>query len=167
VATTRQRGYSARCPQCGADPALCARCGTPATGSTQFSDWLRSDACPADLSSTFVDCQNLDYIWFFYREGWFITLEEKRYGSSQLDDQADTHQVLRQLLVLGSQTGELVDTWRGKRHIEYRGHYLLVFSETTPDNSTSIWINGIGSTREDLLYLLRLGRLPANSGVFI
>jgi len=158
---TKQRFYYARCPACGQYPVICQVCGSPATGSTPFSDWLRSAQCPEELSSRFFDCQNLDYIWFNYREGWLITLEEKQFGKSITANQSDTHRIIQQLLETGAKNGVPVQTMRGKRKIEYRGHYLVVFSRTMPDDSEWIKINGKVCGKNDLLHLLRFGTLPS------
>lgn len=154
---TKQRSYYARCPKCGEYPVTCQKCGTNATGSTPFSDWLRSEQCPEGLSSRFFDCQNLDYIWFNYREGWLITVEEKQFGKSISANQSDTHQIVQQLLEIGAKSGIPVQTLRGERAIEYRGHYLIVFSGTTPDDSEWIKINGKVCSKDGLLHLLESG----------
>ncbi|GEM_PF-2645386 len=157
---TKQRSYYARCPACGQYPVKCQICGADATGSTPFSDWLRSDKCPPELSSAFFDCQNLDYIWFNYREGWFITIEEKQRAKLISKNQSDTHSVLEQLLNIGTSNDVPVRTMRGRRKIEYRGHYLIVFSGTTPDDSEWIKINGVMCNKSELLHLLKTGCLP-------
>lgn len=154
---TKQRTYHARCPYCGDYPAKCAGCGENTTGSTPFSDWMREE-CPMD--SRYADLQNLDYIWFVYRQGWFITLEEKMFGKSGSMAQKDTHNIVTQLLVVGSEAKEKIKTLRGDRLIEYRGHYLVIFEQTTPDDSEWIRVNGQVVTKDGLLLLLRNGRLP-------
>lgn len=167
---TKQRGYYARCPRCGLYPVTCEDCGENATGSTPFSDWLRSASCPPELSSRSFDAQNLDFIWFNYREGWFILLEEKQSGIRQKRNQQDTHRIVDQLIRIGAASGETVSTWRGKRRIEYRGYYQVTFANTTPDDSEWIEINGKRYTRATFLRLLRTGKVDdeaAHPGGFV
>jgi hypothetical protein len=154
---TKGRTYSGRCPNCGAYPALCAECGGKTTGSTPFSDWLRKLKRP--LSSVYYDCQNLDYIWFQYRQGWFITIEEKMLGLHCNRNQKDTHGVVVQLLEIGSETKQAIETMRGKRMIEYRGHYELTFENTTPDNSEWLSINSVRYPPNAIYTLLSTGRI--------
>jgi hypothetical protein len=138
----------------------CANCGTPINPQTPFSQWLR--ALPGELSSAHVDCQNLDYVWFHYRKGWYITIEEKRFASQSAFAQQDTHGILAQQLRIASPIA--INTRRGKRPIEYRGHYVIAFEATSPDDSAYVIING--SLYEDpktvVTTLLSSGTLPGS-----
>jgi len=154
---TKARTYSGRCPNCGIYPALCAECGSKTTGSTPFSDWLRELDSPLDSSR--FDCQNLDYIWFSYREGWFITMEEKMLGLHCNRSQKDTHGVVAQLLAIGSKVKERLKTLRGRRKIEYRGHYEITFEKTTPDDSQWVEVNGVRYHPNAIYTLLGSGRI--------
>lgn len=109
----------------------------------------------APLDSSHADLQNLDYVWFVYRRGWFITMEEKMFGKESSSAQSDTHNVISQLLFLGSK--QPVKTMRGIREIEYRGHYVVSFQNTTPDNSGWIKINGTETKPEVIYELLEKG----------
>ena len=122
---------------------------------TPFSHWLR--ALPDPLSSRVISNQNLDYIWHNYRESWLITIEEKRHGGSVPPAQQDTHYIIEQMLTASS--GLRVQTLRGIRPIEYRGHYVIRFENTTPDDGR-IWINDTQATKHDLLRLLSGGKTP-------
>lgn len=146
---TRQFKHDACCPNCGGVVHI----------STPMSRWFRSLSAP--FTSAHFDNQNLDYVWFRYREGWLITIEEKRFGGRSTSAQLDTHGVIAQMLHAAS--GARVKTQRGVRPIEYRGHYLVRLENTTPDNSAWIEVNGTMVTREDFMYLLLTGRLPAAS----
>lgn len=128
--------------------------------ATPFSEWIR--ALPYPLNSQNYDAQNLDYIWFHYRQGWFITIEEKRFGSQSQKAQQDTHNIITQLLTLAS--GQRVNTLRGKRPIIYKGHYRLSFERTTPDDSQWIRINEqlFYNPREIVLCLLSKGAINGN-----
>jgi hypothetical protein len=115
------------------------------------------EECP--YQSSFADLQNLDYIWFPYREGWLITIEEKMWGKGVSRAQGDTHGIVAQLLSLGSDSCKEVNTIRGRRPIEYRGHYIVSFEKTNPDDSEWIRINGIMTDKKGLLQLLKTGKL--------
>ena len=145
-----------QCPQCGT-LAKCQTCGTALITATPFSQWLRALSTETHLDSRWIDNENLDYVWFAYREGWLILIEEKRYGSCQTAAQADTHNILDQLLRAAS--GTQCNTLRGQRLIDYRGYYVVVFSATTPDDSEWITINGQLASVDDLLKLLGVGTL--------
>lgn len=133
--------------------------------STEFGLWLRSQ--PGLESRKFgFDAENLDYIWFCYSEGWLLTIEEKRYGASSSKAQIDTHGIVKQMLEFAS--GQEYKTMRGKRKIEYKGHFLIQFEKTNPDDSKWIKVNNREYTREELLFLLRRGTLykfPPNMGI--
>lgn len=128
--------------------------------ATEFSQWLRVRHQNLIGSHTF-SAQNLDFIWHNYKENWFITIEEKRYGGMQnhyaQKAQRDTHGVVTQLLEKAS--GQIINTMRGWRKCEYRGHYEIVFSHTNPTDGW-IWINNQHVTEAGLLTLLTTGRLP-------
>jgi len=151
---TRSVHSRVKCKDCGVE-VVCPKCRQPATSFTPFSDWLR--ALPFPYNSKMYDNQNLDYIWFHYRQGWLITIEEKRFGGTPTEAQADTHGIVAQMLA-GSSPCQ-VTTMRGRRHIEYRGHYLVVFEQTTPDDSAWLLINGAAATKDCLMTLLQTGRL--------
>lgn len=142
------------CPDCGTE-VLCPTCGNTIDTMTPFSHWIRSLSYP--LTSANYDNENIDYVWFHYRQGWLLTIEEKRNGGSQSPAQGDTQGIVAQLLSISS--GNHVDTWRGKRPIFYKGHYLIKFSKTTPDDSDWILINGNLVAKDDVLTLLKTGSL--------
>lgn len=128
--------------------------------ATEFSEWLRRLSPPLDSSR--IDNENIDYVWFDYRGGWFILIEEKRHYGSQTSAQADTHGIVNQFLTAASSLATPVETMRGSRRIEYRGYYLVRFSDTCPDDSTSVTINAhtYTSPRDAVLTLLRCGCQP-------
>lgn len=168
---TRQAAYCVRCPSCKAD-AVCPECGRKISMFSPFSNWLR--ALPAPYDSAYVSLHNLDFIWHYYKEDWFITIEEKQFGGKSRDAQWDTHGVVYQLLRMGSDLGKGIRTGLRRRRIEklvsYKGHYVIVFEKTNPDDSGWIRIKGPGAgktgkiiTKIDLLYLLRTGDLNEES----
>ena len=122
--------------------------------SSAYSDWLRQ--LPYPLDSRNYDNENLDYVFFHYREGWFITMEEKQFGARSTMAQKDTHGIVAQLLTYASQSSVKVETLRGKRSIEYRGHYEISFEKTSP-NDGGLAINGQPADEEKLIRLLTTG----------
>lgn len=118
---------------------VCPHCGHEFDSTTPFSQWIRN--LPAPLHSGNYDYQNLDGIWNSYRDGWYITIEEKRFGAQSAEkSQRDTHNMIRQMLMIASHS--IVQTIRGKRPYIYRGHYELSFEKTSPEDSAWVTING-------------------------
>lgn len=147
----------------------CPKCGTAVERSTTFSLWLRD--LPYPYTSQNFSNQNLDYIWHNYREHWFITIEEKTRGGSDPDNpsamaQRDTHGIVEQMLKHAD--GSKVQTlFRGQRAMRYRGHYLVVFQNTSPDDSAWVTINDLFVTRSEFMDWLRrgvLGHVPKERG---
>lgn len=132
--TARFRNPS-KCKHCS-EVLFCPKCGKEHTATTKFSDWIRS---VLNDSGTY-DVQNLDFIRFHYRDGWLITVEEKQYGYQSSEAQRDTHNIVAQLLFVAS--GSKVKTWRGVRPIYYKGHYVIAFEKTNPEDSQWVRING-------------------------
>ncbi len=128
------------------------------SNGTEFGDWLRNKHQDRIGSHRF-SAQNLDYIWHDYRANWLITIEEKRYGGMRSQRaqkaQKDTHGIVMQLLWRGS--GSVVETMRGSRPVEYRGHYEIIFENTNPDDG-GFTINGVPGNQDMLLELLTTGR---------
>ena len=137
---------------------VCPHCGHEFDSTTPFSQWIR--ALPAPLDGSNYDCQNLDYVWNSFRgDGWFITIEEKRYGAlSDPRTQGDTHGIVKQMLSLASLS--IVYTFRGRRKYEYRGHYVVSFEKTTPVDSAWVKINGTQHEKpiEAVMNLLKTGK---------
>ena len=154
---TRAKLHGVRCPVCGAENILCPHCGNRLSSSSPFSNWLRTLPHPFDSSN--YDNENLDYIWFHYRRGWLITIEEKQFGAHSTRAQSDTHGVIRQLLTYASSSGYEVSTLRGRRKIEYRGHYEISFEQTCPADSSWVSINGNKGDVTTLMTLLDTGNL--------
>lgn len=116
---------------------------------TPFSNWLR--ALPAPLDSSTVSNQNLDYVWHDYRTNRLLTIEEKRHRGASAPAQTDTHGVVAQMLHAAS--GMFVQTMRGLRPVEYVGHYVIRFENTSPDDGR-LWINGTETSPSVLVALL-------------
>lgn len=120
-------------------------------------------ALPSPHDSGFYDLQNLDYIWFNYRAGWVITMEEKRHNGATSPNQADTHGLVAQALTFACASGLRFHTLRGDRAIDYRGHYVVVFEKTTPDDSAWIRINGVVCDKAAIMRLLSSGSAHATA----
>ncbi len=137
--------------------AICPYCGGEVPISTPFSLWLRR--LPYPYTSAVYDNQNLDYIWHCYGHDWFITMEEKRYGGKSSFAQEDTHGMIAQMLAYASGQATVLTKRGYTRRKEYRGHYVITFEQTTPDDSKWILINGIKTNKQGLMALLHTGRV--------
>lgn len=128
---------------------------------TEFSQWLTRLQHP--FCSKCVDCNNLDFIWFRYDKGWFITIEEKRYGKKQNRNQFESQRIMRDMLLFASNHDDVnVKTDRGKQAV-YNGHYLIIFENTNPDDSKSVCINGSRYSDVEIAikYLLYYGEISS------
>ena len=128
--------------------------------STEFGLWLRKEHQDRiDSRICGFSAQNLDYIWHNYKEWWLITIEEKCYCGKTSFAQRDTHGIIYQMLRYANHC--LVFNVRGKQsQIDYRGHYLVVFEKTTPDDGW-IKVNGRPCPKAAFLELLATGNPPA------
>lgn len=109
-----------------------------------------------------VNIQDIDYIIHDYNEGWYITIEEKTRGASGNDrksfGQIRVQDFISRALTRGSIKKEV---WPNRYDPEYRGHYVIVFSGTSPDDSEWISINGTTYTDfADFHELMQTGYLP-------
>lgn len=149
MATSKTR-FNKTCNTCGAD-LVCPECGVPSKRGTPFSQWLRDTEIRAS-------CHDIDFVWHNYRDGWFITIEEKTHNGISSSAQLETQAIIFQMLRAAS--GRKCLTAKGWRDIEYRGHYKIVFARTTPDDGP-FTINGHPATPDDLKHLLRKGEFHA------
>ena len=127
--------------------------------ASPFSHGLRE--LPAPLDSATIDINDIDFVVFNYKQAWLITIEEKCYGAEPSRARRDSQSIIAQMLEASS--GARYDTMRGRRAIEYRGHYEIVFERTSPRDSQWISINGVrfsGTTGgKTLLRLLECGEV--------
>lgn len=138
--------YNKTCNTCGAD-LICPNCGVPSSTGTPFSAWLRN-------TNFQVSIHDIDYVWHNYAENWFMTLEEKTHGAPQSQSQKETQGIIFQML--RSASPRLCLTRNGWNIITYRGHHLIVFENTNPDDG-AIYLDNIEITKEELLEFLRTG----------
>jgi len=118
-----------------------------------FSKWLYEEVWPWLEGTT--DIEDIDFVIFNYMTGDLMTLETKERKGVMGSAQRDTHNVLRQLLMLSS--GATVHTKRGVRPIKYHGHHLLQFQNSTPDDGW-VKLDGKYITKEQLITFLCFGR---------
>jgi hypothetical protein len=166
---TKKTKYFVRCSQCKED-LICPKCQQKTPRGTPFGNWLRE--LPSPLDSRHISNHNLDYIWHNYVEDWLITIEEKQHGGKSSKAQLDTHRVIFQLLRIASRTEQTIRLGayrRRKGKVEYRGHYIISFENTTPDNSKWVTINGGAKIAGDkvkpaIINLLTTGKQGENNG---
>lgn len=157
---TKQAQYLITCENCRI-PLECPKCKRGQTHGSQFSKWLRKQN--GFLSSQNFVGHNLDYIWFNYKQNWFITLEEKTNGGECTNSQKQVHNLLAQMLQFAS--GQAFDVSFGNKKeiakVEYKGHYVIQFEKTNPDDSQWIKINGRKyNDKTCVKVLLMIGFLP-------
>lgn len=155
---TKPALYNYKCEECN-EVLECPKCGKPTKMGTNFSKYLR--ALEGSLSSRFFNNQNLDYIWFNYRDYWLITIEEKTNNGKSSLAQKQSHSLLSQMLEVAS--GHEYDVSYGSKKqiakVDYKGYYIVQFEKTNPDDSKWIKINNKIHSKDDLLFLLKHGHL--------
>lgn len=109
--------------------------------STEFGIWLRQQP-EIDSAKGYVTI-NIDYVWLNYNTGEWMFIEEKRYGHQPKRYQRSIFKILH---------------FVAKQDPKYRGFYLIVFENTSPDDG-KIFINHKQATRQDLIDLLTFKRL--------
>lgn len=163
MAAPRRNGI--RCEACNKEVKVCPHCKARLHPDTAFSRWMRYLDYPNSNSQ--ASNHNLDYVWFRYYDNWFITIEEKTHGKEyDLEKRGDVSQIQSHGLIkqmLSAASGGLYDIsfadWsRTNEQVFYKGHYVITFENTTPDDG---WmkINGEAHSRYDLRYLLWRGVL--------
>lgn len=160
---TRQAKYNIQCSKCQID-LVCPKCRETKKHGSEFSKWLRKlGITDREFSSSFLVIHNLDFICFWYRQHWFITIEEKTHGAIPTRSQRNTQNVVAQLLEIASR--ETVETINGPKSIEYKGHYYVSFENSTPDDSAWVKLNGERhyQTRNAIIWLLKYGRICEDS----
>jgi hypothetical protein len=129
---------------------------------TAFSLWLRQLPYPLNSHNGYYNT-DIDNVWWAFREGWFVTLEEKQHGGRVSSNQQEVLDLLEERLILAKKL--LQPTLRGERAVEYRGHYNIIFQNTDPDNSLWIAINNETHNKDALLHLLERGHLPGRGAI--
>lgn len=156
---TQQVRNNYQCLDCKID-MVCPRCKKNRPMGTPFSLWLRR--LPFPLNSNNYYNTDLDYIWFAYKQGWFITLEEKQSGHTVNQFQKEVLSIIENRLSLILTQDQI--TIRGKRPITYNGHYNIIFEHTSPSDSEWVIINGKSCTVDNLYHLLKYGELSNDKG---
>lgn len=106
--------------------------------STEFGLWLRKQP-EIDSRNEGFSTTNIDYIWSYYREGYWMLLEEKRYRYLPKWSQVNCY--------------KLVDL-SARLDASYRGLHFIIFENTNPDDG-AIWLDGRYISRNDLIKFLR------------
>jgi hypothetical protein len=122
--------------------------------STPFGLWLRRQRV-LDSRTIGLDAENLDYIFFYFKNGYLMLLGEKRFGGHQTAAQKDTHNLINQMLAYAGESSQRFNTMRGLRPIKYAGYHVIVFSDSDPDDSQWIRWDGGLVTKEELTQKLR------------
>lgn len=120
-----------------------------------FSAWLKKHGPSSREDEDAIDIQDIDFVLFNYLTGDLMTIEAKERKGIVRMPQADTQNVLRQLLMLSS--GATVQTRKGLRQIKYHGHHLIQFQNSNPDDGW-IKIDGKTVTKKELITFLNFGR---------
>lgn len=90
-----------------------------------------------------------------YDRGIIQLVEIKTNGATSSQAQADTRQILDQLLRLGSELRRPIATMRGRRLYYYYGYHVWRLSGTNPDDSEWMTWDEYQITAGELLCLLR------------
>lgn len=151
---TRQAKNNYACLFCQVD-LVCPLCRKTRKMGTPFSLWLRQLSAP--LTSRTVYNSDIDHVWWHYKDGWLITIEEKQYGADIKRPQQELIDIVSERL--SGFTGITQKTLRGVRPVQYRGHYNIIFEKTCPTDSQWIRINKQTTSIEQLMILLSTGNL--------
>lgn len=127
---------------------------------SNFSAWIKKYGPSSDKDKDAIDVQDIDYVLHSYLTGDLMTLETKEYGGEPSGAQKDTQSVIEQLLRLGAISGTVFNN-RGKK-INYHGHYLVQFENTTPDDGW-VKVDGVIWERNAFIRFLNFGRLKSQT----
>ena len=105
--------------------------------STEFGLWLREQSS-LDSSLGYV-ATNLDYIWYNYKTGEWMLIEEKRHKGEIKLYQRQIFGRIDKLCQADS---------------SYKGFHQITFENTSPENG-QIWIDGNLVSKTELLDFLR------------
>jgi hypothetical protein len=109
------------------------------------------------LPSAQFDAENLDYIWFAYRDGNLMLIEEKKYGAKQTPAQRDTHGIIHQALKFACARRNFERLYPGRtKSIRYHGYHIITFENTNPQDG-KIWWDKEEIDEEELVRKLRFG----------
>lgn len=122
---------------------------------SKFSAWIKKYGPSSDKDKDAIDVQDVDYVLHSYLTGDLMTLETKEKGGKPSDAQKDTQSVIKQLLRLGAISGTVINN-RGRK-INYLGHYLVQFENTTPDDGW-VKVDGVIFERDTFIRFLNFGR---------
>jgi hypothetical protein len=107
--------------------------------STEFGIWLRQQK-EIDSSLGYV-ATNIDFLWKNYKNGLWMFIEEKRYGSQPKEWQRKIFKMLNAICSVNPLN-------------KYCGFHLIVFEKTSPDDG-KIYLDNNEITRDYLLKFLQ------------
>jgi hypothetical protein len=145
------------CPHCGKD-LICTNCHSLIEHLTPFDKWI-SDFYKR--KGYYVNIQDVDKAIHVIHSGFYITLELKTGRGYRKRSQILFQKFLSNKLKISSTSKNI---WPSPHDPEYRGHYVVSVSGSTPENSV-ITLEGENNIinnaeLEDLEHLLLTGRLP-------
>jgi hypothetical protein len=104
---------------------------------TAYIDWLRTNP-KLDSQEYGYDRGDIDIVWFAYRRGLMMLIEEKCYAGQPTKAQRDTHGILHQALKFSCSRMKFRRYFPSRtRQITYYGYHLVQFEKTCP---TDGWI---------------------------
>jgi len=105
--------------------------------STEFGLWLREQP-EIDSSLGFI-ATNIDYMWYSYKTGEWMLIEEKRHGSRVKQWQRQMFSKINRACSTDSM---------------YRGFHLITFENTNVTDGR-VWVDNQEVTRDQLIKFLR------------
>lgn len=113
-----------------------------------FSHWLRSNLRDSAAGLTITD---IDFVLFDYKRKRLMLLEVKTSRAEVPYAQQQIYQLLHRALLIAAPVMKL----------NYHGYHVLVMSNTAPDNSETIYVDG---KRFSTMQLTRFLNMEANDG---
>jgi len=108
--------------------------------STEFGIWLREQ--PEIDSGLCYTATNVDYLWTNYKSGYWMLIEEKRFGKLPAFYQVEMYKLLDNI--------KLIDK-------KYKGFHVLVFENTSPSDG-GIYMDGKYINTDDLMQFLQFAK---------
>jgi hypothetical protein len=123
-------------------------------GDTPFGAWMR-DHDELDSKVVGFDAENLDYIFFLYKQGYLRLIEEKwGYNNFPTFAQHDTHGLVSQMCQFACSHPDFEAKRARTGKIVYGGYHLLQFENTNPEDG-GVRLNGMPITKEQLIQFIQ------------
>lgn len=120
---------------------------------TEFGLWMRGNLRDSKKEGNGLSITDLDFVVYVvdnYDTHSFMLIEEKTRGGKVNEGQRKTMLLLDRVCSFGAK----------KWGYDYLGCHCIVMSHTTPDNSTSITLDGKEVDRESLIRFLNTSKTP-------